>query len=387
VDVRNYHRFARGYLAHRGKMATNSICAPALRKSLCEESVKTIKLRGDINLVLDRPSEFLVEEFRWLAQHGIVSADDYVSSERTGRAGTRVARGDRPIVFEAYEQYRTARAAQGKDYDWDDLPQTVLSEFELDSEARMYKHVIIDEGQDFSPIMIRSLAAAIPEDGSLTIFGDMAQQIYGNRISWRSAGLKIKEVWRFQENYRNTKQVARLALALAATPHFQDVSDLVEPKAPAADGAPPALIGFESEADEIRFVAEQAEKRARTGTVAVLFRDRELEATLPPLLGNPSTRLHRQLDRWPSGPRVFHGTYHSAKGLEFDAVYLPYVSAARLPHPPDVTAFGHADAAARDAMLLYVSITRARSDLVLTYSGAPTALLPLGPDLVQRSER
>lgn len=32
----------------------------------------------------------------------------------------------------------------------------------------MYKHIIVDEGQDLSPIMLKSLVKAIPEDGTFT---------------------------------------------------------------------------------------------------------------------------------------------------------------------------------------------------------------------------
>jgi hypothetical protein len=171
------------------------------------------------------------------------------------------------------------RDSSGKRYDWDDLAQTVLSEVESDTEERLYTHVIIDEGQDFSPVMIRSLAAAIPEDGSLTFFGDMAQQIYGNKISRRTAGLSVRggDVWKFEEDYRNTKQIAQLALAIATTPYYRGVADLVAPKSPAADGPLPALVACGSETDEMRFVADRAQKLAQTGTVAVLFRDRELD--------------------------------------------------------------------------------------------------------------
>jgi superfamily I DNA/RNA helicase len=387
VEVRNYHKFGRGYLAHRGKMGRGSICDADLMSAFCGQAVRALKASGARNPILDRPMEFLVEEFHWLAQNGIRTLEDYVAADRVGRAGARVARSDRPVVFAAYEAYRTARASGGKDYDWDDLAQTVLSEFESDSDERYYRHVVIDEGQDFSPMMIRSLAAAIPTDGSLTFFGDMAQQIYGNKISWRTAGLIVREVWRFEENYRNTKQIAQLALAIARTPFFRDVADLVEPKAPAADGALPALVTFKSEADEIGFVAERAQKRAQTGTVAVLFRDRELEKTLPPLLSVSATRLHRELNHWPSGPGLFYGTYHAAKGLEFDAVFVPFASSTRLPYPPDVAAFGYDDAAVRNVKLLYVAVTRAKSDLVLTHTAEPTPLLPTAGSLVQRSRR
>ncbi len=90
-----------------------------------------------------------------------------------------------------------------------------------------YRHVVvIDEGQDFSPEMIRSLAKAIPADGSLTFFGDVAQQIYGHRISWREAGLDIK-VWEFKENYRNTQQIAKLGPEIANMPYFRGLPDIV----------------------------------------------------------------------------------------------------------------------------------------------------------------
>ncbi len=387
VDVRNYHRFARGYLAGRGKMEWNSICDVDLMERFCRRAVHAVKATEGDNPVLGRPVKFLMEEFRWLGQNGIRTLAEYVAADRIGRAGARVARSDRSVVFSVYERYLALRTANGKAYDWDDLAQTVLSEFEGDSDARFYKHVIIDEGQDFSPVMIRSLASAIPESGSLTFFGDMAQQIYGNKISWRSAGLSVRDVWKFEENYRNTNQIAQLALAIARTTYYQGVADLVEPKSPVADGPLPALVAFGSETEELKFIAERAQKRAQSGTVAVLFRDRELEKKLPPLLSIAGTRLHRELGHWQSGPGLYYGTYHAAKGLEFDAVFVPFASSARLPRPPDVAAFGFDDAASRDVKLLYVAVTRARSDLVLTHTGDPTPLLPLDAGLLQRSRR
>jgi superfamily I DNA/RNA helicase len=385
VDVHNYHQFARGYLDGRGKMGRDSICDTDLMETCCREAVKSVRV-GVRNPILDRPIEFLVEELRWLAQNGIRTLDDYLEAEDVGCKGSRVLPNDRAVTFLVYERYLEIRRSRGKAYDWDDLAQTVLSEFESDSDERLYKHIIIDEGQDFSPVMIRSLAAAIPADGSLTFFGDMAQQIYGNKISWRTAGLSVghRDIWKFEENYRNTKQIAQLALAIARTRYYRGIADLVEPKSPAADGPLPALVAFNSEAEEMRFCTERAQKLAETGTVAVLFRDRELEKRLPRLT---ATRLHRELTHWPSGPRLFYGTYHAAKGLEFDSVLVPFASNARLPHPPDVIAFGPDEAASRDVKLLYVAVTRAKSNLVLTYTGDPTPLLPLDPGLLQRSRR
>lgn len=337
--------------------------------------------------VFRRSVDFFIEEFRWLAQHGITTAHDYVQADRVGRAGTRVARADRVEVFQLYELYRELRTSQRKDYDWDDLSHAVLEEFLQDGSERLYRHVVIDEGQDFSPMMLRSLVAAIPDGGSLTFFGDMAQQIYGNKMSWRSAGLNVSQPWEFQDNYRNTRQVAKLALAIAELPFFPGDPDLVEPKSPLADGPRPALVSFSTEDAEMRFASAQASRLGETGTVAILFRDREQEGLLPAQIRNSAIRLHRDLRNWPAKPGIFYGTYHSAKGLEFDAVLLPFLSRKRLPHPPDIVAFGEDDAAARDARLLYVAVTRARSTLILTHSGNRTSLLPDGETLYDRTSR
>lgn len=387
LEVVNYHRFARGYLNSRGRMRPNCICNPEQQKEFCQRAVEEARARGITNTVLGRPVEFLVDEFRWMAHHGITTAADYLAAERVGRSTARITRADRRVVFSVYDRYREIRSSDGMEYDWDDLAQTVHGELRADKGARRFRHVVIDEGQDFSPMMLQSLAEAIPGDGSLTFFIDMAQQIYGKRMSWRSAGLRIREPWKFEDNYRNTRQIAQLALAIAAMPHFPDDPDLVEPRAPTADGPLPALVSFPNEPDEIRFVAELATRRAQTETVAVLFRDRRQENTLRQLLRIPSTRLHRDLGRWPSGPGLYVGTYHSAKGLEFDSVLLPFLCETRLPHPPDIAVFGDEEAAASDSRLVYVAVTRARSTLVLTHTGQRTTLLPDDMTLYNRVER
>ena len=383
VDVRNYHHFARGYLSSRDKLPWASICSSDERKRFIAQAVNEARQAGAQSTALKRPVEFLDEEFQWIQQHGIVKATDYTNAERIGRAIARVARSERPGLFALYNRYLNCRTLGGKLYDWQDLAGAVLREFKTDGEERMYRHVVIDEGQDFSPEMLRSLAAAIPRDGSLTFFGDVVQQIYGHRMSWRSAGLEKPQIWRFAENYRNTKQIARLALALAKMPHFPDDPDLVEPTAPAADGPRPVLSRQPSESAERRFVISRASDLAQTGTVAILLRTRAQESAFRGFLPNGATRLHRELANWPNGPGLFYGTYHASKGLEFDTVFMPFLSGAHWPHPPDIKILGREESEIRDARLLYVGITRARSTLVLTCVGQPTALLPTTAELYQ----
>lgn len=381
VDVRNYHHFARGYLTSRSRLPRNSICSPDERSKFTSLALADARDAGVQSPMLQRSERFVDEEFEWIQRHGIVREQDYIEAERTGRAGTRVARTDRPAMFDLYRRYLAHRGRSNKLYDWVDLASAVRGELHSDAATRRYRHVVIDEGQDFSPEMLRSLASAVPAEGSLTFFGDMAQQIYGHRISWRSAGLSARRIWPFEENYRNTRQISRLAIALAKMPHFPGDPDLVEPISPVADGAPPALKAFGSESEEIRFVLDRAKSLAETGTTAILFRKRHQERYAQSLVG--ATRLHRDLRRWPAGPGLFYGTYHSAKGLEFDSVFLPFLSEDYWPDRGEVREIGEQEATIRDARLLYVGITRAKSSLILTVTGRLTRLLPTSEDLYQ----
>lgn len=246
--------------------------------------------------------------------------------------------------------------------------------------------VAIDEGQDFSPEMIRSLTLAIPPDGSLTFFGDVAQQIYGQRMTWRSAGLNIEKVWEFEENYRNSKEIARLALAISEMPYFKGVPDLIEPRSPSAEGPLPTVVRCSSIQEEINFVVSQAKQLGMRQNVAILLRTAKDEERIKSLLPRGSIHLHRDMI-WQTGPGIRYGTYHSAKGLEFDAVILPFCNSGTLPELEVLKNFGEQEANSQDGRLLYVGVTRAKTRLIITYSGELTSLLPTNDNLYERVNR
>jgi hypothetical protein len=195
-------------------------------------------------------------------------------------------------------------------------------------------------------------------------------------MSWRSAGLNVTKVWEFKENYRNTKQIASFGLAISQMPYFKGVPDIVAPISPTADGPLPTLVECFSIGKEIEFIVEQASRAARTLSVAILLRSREDESLIDTYLPDGTIRLHRDMTTWQAGPGIRYGTYHAAKGLEFDMVIMPFCNSERLPDPNDVAVLGEEDATIRDGRLLYVGVTRAKTRLIMTYSGQVTHLLP-----------
>src|SRR5260221_14764982 len=104
----------------------------------------------------------------------------------------------------------------------------------------------------------------------MTFFGAVAHTIYGHRVSWRSAGLKISKVWEFRENYRNTRQIAQLGLAISRMPYFRSLPDMVKPVSPTADGPLPTLVMCGSRNSEIDLIVDQSLRASRTQSVAIL---------------------------------------------------------------------------------------------------------------------
>lgn len=392
VDVHHYHKFAKGYLSNIGMLGKYGDIVNTDYKKLnfIKKAIAEVTEEEGENSTLSRAPEVFREEISWIEKMGITTLDTYINAERIGRIGTRITRDKRKYFFYVYEKYLEIRGRYGYKYDWDDIARTVKDELENDEEERMYKHIIIDEGQDLSPIMLQSLALAVPEDGSITFFGDVAQQIYGGRISWRNAGLNVKsgEIWRFDHNYRNSKEIAELAIAISKLPCFDKNVDLVTPKHPTASGPRPVLLEFADETKEINWIVDNAPKLAETETVAILVRTREVINKIVSKLNRKGVNcqeLHGEMGRWDSSPGISVGTYYSAKGLEFDTVLIPYCSSDRIPDQEKITALeDRNEVLSEEVKLIYVAVTRARRRLVLTYTGEITEVIPTDDSLYNK---
>jgi superfamily I DNA/RNA helicase len=382
VHVEIYALFARGYLKSIGKMPRRGgILDGQPLRMMITHAVADVARASNPSRFFQRDTGFFVDELAWISDMGITAEQDYLDADRIGRK-VGLAPALRSMVWRIRARYLSLREQAGILYDWHDLATAVREGFATDTRPRMYKHIVIDEGQDLSPEAIRSLVAAVQPGGTVSFFGDYHQQIYGQGLSWRKCGLKVKAIDPFRDNLRNTAQIARVAIAMNEMSHMTgDTEDLIEPVEPTAAGSTPILLKCRSEASEIAEVQRVARDQAGVATVAILTRTwPEAHAAVAGIQG---ARVLKDSSNaaWDPSPGIYYGTYHAAKGLEFDVVVLPFVNTARLPNPQAVEAYGPVDASSRDGKLLYVAVTRARAELLVTYTGEVASLLPTKPGL------
>lgn len=383
--VENYHKFARGYLNSRGKMPRrDGILGPGEKAYYIEQAVEALKKLYPHESTLQRSKEFFIDEITFIEKFGFVDLVSYYDAERIGRAAANIKRENRKWIFDVYKKYIELREEASHKYDWDDLAFYVHSELKKDDSERRYTHIIVDEGQDFSPMMIRSLVDAVADGGSFTFFGDVAQQIYGSRLSWRDSGIKTDKIWRFDINYRNPATITVFAKDITESNFWQRDGDMVDANAKIAEGPKPILLKFSSESREMSWVVERAISTGRTSSTVIICRKRVDIARFMRLLkkkGCDATEIDKDTPGYAHVKTVYLTTFHSAKGLEFDNVFIPFLTYDKLPDAETLTnAVSEEEANSNEIKLLYVAVTRSKFGLYMSYSGKLSPLFPKDAD-------
>ena len=391
LTVENYHKFARGYLASRGKMPRfNGITENEEREALIEEATDFVLKENPGESTLKRSKSFFLEEIKFIEEYGCATKEKYLTIERTGRSEAYLKKEKRPLIYQVYEKYLELRRIANHQYDWYDLAMYVSNELDNDTDERRYKHIVIDEGQDFSPAMIKSLVKAIPSDGSFTFFGDVAQQIYGNKVSWKESGINTSAIWRFAINYRNPETIVAFSKELAKNKFWRKSEDMVECEQSNAKGPKPVLIRFDNEARERDWVVRKAIDESKKASVVVVCRNRnDIDVYLSEFSRNGCRAIEITKDTAGFGDRkeIYISTFHSVKGLEFYNVFIPSLNADKIPDPEMVEkAEDPTNAYSDELKLLYVAATRSKYGLFMSYAGKLTELFPKETDTVDRME-
>jgi superfamily I DNA/RNA helicase len=328
IEVKTFHTWCHEFLQHTGA------ALPTPDETACQQAV--FKAFG--RLAPERRAAlagfdgyFVDDEIEQVIKHnGLVAREQYLVFERKGR-GTSIKRAAREAIWEVHERAREYEAARGI-CRYCDLPLHALQALEALSEQGehpQYRAIVIDEGQDCSPVMIRLARRLLADaNGPLTVFADPAQGIYECGFQWtqrelRPAGGNVK--W-LKKVYRTTREIFELARPLIEeTEELRE--DLAQLEPPERHGPRPHLIVARDEA-ELRAelvgrIRREAASRpanqigvlgsnwAALQDLAAALREQDVPVA-PPERG--AIRL--------SEPTVKLMTMQSVKGLDFPAVFV-----------------------------------------------------------------
>ncbi len=389
----------------------------------------TVRYETDL---LDYDADFLDAEFKHVVLANRCGA--WETYKRVGRAGRpRISTAQRHDVWQlvqAYkahldtpprrttyalladraaelEQHRMARAEEQARYKEEEQQGRDLVHREAGSGMWLkprYRHVVVDEAQDLSAShwrMLRAMVRRGPND--LFLAGDAHQRIYGSRVVLSHQGIEIRgrASRRLTLNYRTTRQILGSANRLIEGAPFDDLdtgTDTLDGYRSVLTGLAPQFWRAPDRLTEMRAVATLVRERHELhGTaysaMAVSVPDsgaaQEFANVLLREFGLPVVELGRDGVR-SDEDAVRIGTMHRFKGLEFQRVFLTSVGEGQVPHQRieqyrDTNPDRYRQEEQRARSLVFVAATRARDELVVTWSGRASRFLP--PDADRTAHR
>jgi len=225
------------------------------------------------------------------------------------------------------------------------------------------KHVVIDEGQDYTPIQLECVVKMFANAG-ITILGDAGQSInpysqvrtFGEFKDVLTNGLCAEVV--LTKSYRSTLQITNFcARILDLKEEYEHIN---------REGTLPVVV--HATGDRIADMVSRMEEAERNGyhSIAIVCMHAAEAATVHKQIKQftPVKLVTKEDEEFIAGPCVI--PIYLAKGLEFDVVLVYDASTQSMP-------------SLLYDKLLYTACTRAMHELVLYYTGEPTVILERVP--------
>jgi hypothetical protein len=327
-------------------------------------------------------ASFLRSEFDAVVDPaGITTWEQYKGASRVNR-GTPLGARQKLTIWRVFETLLQLLAKENLNT-WNSLCYQAAQLV-----GPVYQHVIADEAQDFGPAELRLVRAlAAPGKNDILLCGDSGQRIYKSRTSLLSCGLDVRgRSTQLKINYRTTQQIRRFADALFSSSEADaDGDPFTRDAVSILNGPEPRVAGFGSIADEIAGLAEWLESRLTEGLkpneIAIFGRtEAVLHDRAEPALEAAGLKGQLLSDDDPAEENhISVGTMHRAKGLEFKAVAIVGCDQGLLPLRSVLDGF--TDPVERDLFveqernLLYVALTRAREQVLVSHGARPSAFL------------
>ncbi len=253
----------------------------------------------------------------------------------------------------------------------------------IDNINSKYRSILVDEVQDFGTIELSIIRKLVQEqDNDIFLCGDSAQSVYTKIHDYAAAGINIENRnIKLNQNYRNSRQILAAAYDILER-NFESRSkgiidlEIIKPEYANFSSSKPLLLSANSLPDELAYTINYCEsecnrdERIKICIAIAGYSVRGVEIigkqlNIPVLRGD--TTLHSS--------QIFLSDLEQTKGFEFDKVIIINCTARAIPHPdlPPQEAF-------RDLSKLYVAMTRAKTDLIISYHGEISSFINTSSD-------
>lgn len=322
------------------------------------------------------PSDYIRQEFDYVRSAlGPHERDGYMKLEREGRSIPLEERYRKNVTegLEAWEEKMTGVGA----IDYLGLATALYRHREKISPT--YRCILIDEMQDFGSIelrIIRSLATTQQND--IFMCGDLAQSVLTKYHKVSESGIDIAgRSHSIRRNYRNSREILTAAFSLfernkELLQHARGV-EILNPEFANFSSSPPLLLQAEGLSEEFGYAMNYANQLlaeddggSRKICMAVCAKSQSEIEELGRKLGLEVLTGDTDV----GAGKIFISDLEQTKGFEFDSMIILNCSYSIVPHPalPKEESY-------RELCKLYVAMTRAKTELIVSYSSICSSFL------------
>lgn len=324
---------------------------------------------------------YIRDEFDWLRSAlPFDRRNAYLEMERAGR-GMKLSKDQRKMVLGGLHGWEAKMASVGViDY----MGLTTAISRHIDRLTPRYSAIIVDEAQDFGTTELAILRKLVLHGSNDLFFcGDLAQHILPKHLIFKDAGVDIHaRSYTIRRNYRNSREILKAAYEILYNNLNEEMFkgselELLDPEYANRSSAAPVVLRASNVTEEIKAAIllmkdnednYKKEKRAQDHRGCIAIAGHTLyevsifgkEHGIPVLDGTFGLREGS----------LFLSDLEQTKGYEFDTMVVVNCTDETLP-PKGVPE----DEAFRFGCQLYVAMTRAKDQLVLSYSGEASAWL------------
>lgn len=326
--------------------------------------------------------DIFLDEIDFLESFDVSSLEEYENIVRPNRRIKSIRKSVRKYYWYVYEEYlKTLR--RNYDCDFQGAGRYIL-DLGRHYALPKYKNIFIDEGQDFSPSVLKALVSLLDKDGMLLYLGDATQEIYGSKLSWKSVGLSVRNrITRLNKNFRNTIEIGNFAVDILDYSNFDlEADEVLYPKDMVRHGKKPIVLTTRNDAITKAMISDYIKKYDEEKVCILCYSNSEVEGFRRYLAGedidsqNPADKKNN----FSREVKVTVSTYYSVKGLEFDTVFLTCFDSDFVRNIPVSAGEGEEERRNLASKLFYVACTRAKAKLIICKGRDLPSIFPLNSE-------